>query len=521
MSRLSCLIIFAALCLTAPKALQTALPLSATFGLAAVVQADSQPGNFIDPSTDSPMPLWTTEKVVCAVILTLLFSALGTAYWRHACVLRLNRKLRHTLDQLELSRESLLQSEANSRSLAQEADRAREHTQTILESIQDGISIQDREFRVLYQNQRFIEMVGVHTGEYCYRAYKRKEAVCRECPLEATFLDSQPHASVMTINGKGGRLHIEVLCSPLRDEHGEVVAAVECVRDITARIKMEETLHEQTKLLEQEIMVRQCAQESLAAKQRELEEFNDLLANRVEEAVAELRNKDQMLIQQNRLAAMGEMINYIAHQWRQPLNNIGLIVQNIEASSECGELTVDELEREVGTVMQLIMHMSQTINDFSNFFRQDKEKETFFVNEVVNRSLELIVATLGKHHISVETSSEEPVTAFGYQNEYAQVLLNIIANARDVLAEKRAADGHITIRVASENGRTLVTIRDNGGGIAEDILPRIFDPYFTTKEPGKGTGIGLYMSKVIIEQNMGGRLTAANVEGGAEFRIEV
>lgn len=521
MSSLSCLIISAALCLAAPQARQAVLYPSGAFSLTAAVQAVSQPGNFIDSLTDSPIPFWTKEKVVCTVILTLLVSALGTAYWRHACVLRLNRKLRHTLDQLEMSRESLLQSEANSRNLAQEADRARRHTQSILESIQDGISIQDREFRVLYQNQRFIELVGAHTGEYCYRAYKRKEAVCSECPLEATFRDSLPHTSVMKINGRRGQFHIEVLCSPLRDEQGEVVAAIECVRDITARIKMEETLHEQTKLLEQEIMVRKCAQEALAVKQRELEEFNDQLANRVEEAVAELRNKDQMLIQQNRLAAMGEMINYIAHQWRQPLNNIGLIVQNIQASSECGDLTIDGMEREVGTVMQLIRHMSRTINDFSNFFHQDKEKESFVVDQVVNRSLELIVATLEKHHISVEISSEGPVTAFGYQNEYAQVLLNIIANARDVLAEKRAADGRIAISVASQNGRSLVTIRDNGGGIADEILPRIFDPYFTTKEPGKGTGIGLYMSKVIIEQNMGGRLTATNVEGGAEFRIEV
>jgi len=282
-----------------------------------------------------------------------------------------------------------------------------------------------------------------------------------------------------------------------------------------------EELHAQTKLLEQEVAERQRTQESLAAQQRQLEGLNEVLARGINEAVAELRHKDQMLIQQGRLAAMGEMINNIAHQWRQPLNNIGLIVQNLQLGYESGDMTAAEMNREVNNAMDVILHMSHTIDDFRNFFRQDREKSAFSVNSTVSRCLEFVAASLGSCHIRVEVSDEEQVMATGYQNEYAQVLLNILNNARDVLMERRIATPRIAVWVSSANGRSLVAISDNGGGIAEDILPRIFDPYFTTKEPGKGTGIGLYMSKVIVEQHMNGRLTARNAAEGAEFRIEV
>jgi len=282
-----------------------------------------------------------------------------------------------------------------------------------------------------------------------------------------------------------------------------------------------EALHKQTMLLEQEVVERQQAQEKLAVKQRQLEEMNEVLAGGINEAVTELRHKDQILIQQSRLAAMGEMINNIAHQWRQPLNNIGLIVQNLQLAYQSGDMTATEVNKEADKAMDVILHMSRTIDDFRNFFRQDKEKRTFEINTVVSRSLEFIAATLESCRIRVDVTNDGAVSAVGYQNEYAQVLLNIISNARDALVERMVASPRISIRITGENGRSLVTISDNGGGIAEDILPRIFDPYFTTKEPGKGTGIGLYMSKVIIEKNMDGRLTARNVEGGAEFRIEV
>lgn len=257
------------------------------------------------------------------------------------------------------------------------------------------------------------------------------------------------------------------------------------------------------------------------ATQVELEGLNRSLEERVEKAVSDLRRKDQMLIQQSRLAAMGEMINNIAHQWRQPLNNVGLIIQNLQLSFESGTISREEMESEISKAMALIMHMSRTIDDFRNFFREDKEKQTFSVNRAVNRALEFVSAALKSRGIQVEVESGPEVFVAGYPGEYAQVLLNIISNASEEFAGRSVTDPRIVIRITAENGRSAVYIRDNCGGIPVEIMPKIFDPYFTTREPDKGSGIGLYMSKVIIEQNMGGRLSACNVDGGAEFKIEV
>ena len=447
-----------------------------------------------------PRPFWTTQKITWLIVLTVLVTGLGMGGWHYMSLFRLNRKLKQTLTDLEKSHEDLIRSEEMSVNFSQVAKRERAHSREILESIHDGISIMDRNFKILYQNQRLIELLGSHMGEFCYQAYHNKDEVCPGCPLKATFRDALPHTTVTMFNTPDGQTYFEALASPLRDEQGRIFAAIESIRDITEHKHLEEALE---------------------LKQQQLEEINQSLEQRITMAVAELRQKDQMLIQQGRLASMGEMINNIAHQWRQPLNNIGLIVQNLQLTFEAGELNAEDLDKEISRAMDIIMHMSRTIDDFRNFFRHDKEIRSFIVNHVVSRSIEFISATLASSNIKVILTAGKDVTANGYQNEYAQVLLNILANAREALVERAVTEPVILINVTSENGCSVTTIRDNAGGIAEEILPRIFDPYFTTKEPGKGTGIGLYMSKVIIEQNMHGRLTARNVDNGAEFRIEV
>jgi signal transduction histidine kinase len=274
-------------------------------------------------------------------------------------------------------------------------------------------------------------------------------------------------------------------------------------------------------MLEEEVTERQQAQDELAVKQQQLEALNASLEKRIAETVADMRHKDQVMIQQGRLAAMGEMIHNIAHQWRQPLNNVGLIVQNLQLSLQDGSLSQEDIDKEIGAAMDHIVHMSRTIDDFRNFFSVDKEKHTFVVNNAVSHALEFIGATLANNNIKLDVHIDGVITASGFQNEYSQVLLNILSNARDVLLERKIASPVIQVEVTSENSRSIVSIRDNGGGIGAEILPRIFDPYFTTKEQGKGTGIGLYMSKAIIEQHMDGSLTACNVDGGAEFRVVV
>lgn len=260
----------------------------------------------------------------------------------------------------------------------------------------------------------------------------------------------------------------------------------------------------------------------LAKKQRQLEELNLNLEERIAEAVSDLRRKDQMLVQQGRQAAMGEMIGNIAHQWRQPLNSLGLIVQELRLTYGREDFNKDTLDASVKKAMALINHMSGTIEDFRNYFKPDQSKMRFSVKQAIDKTLALVESSLESLSISVELVEIDDVYINGYANEFSQVLLNILLNSRDAFQD-RSIDLRrvITIRLFADNQRSVLSIADNAGGIPEDIIDKIFDPYFTTKGPDKGTGIGLYMAKNIIEKNMGGRLTVSNTPDGAVFRIEV
>ena len=234
-----------------------------------------------------------------------------------------------------------------------------------------------------------------------------------------------------------------------------------------------------------------------------------------------LRRKEQMLIQQSRQAAMGEMIGNIAHQWRQPLNTLGLTIQQLMLFYDIGEFNREFLNEGVCRSMDIIQHMSQTIDDFRSYFKPDKEKIVFNVHEAVTKTISLMSASLQDKQITVDVDALTDPTVYGFPNEYAQVLLNILINARDALLERNTIRPRINITINQENRQSVVTINDNAGGIPEEILEKIFDPYFTTKGPQTGTGIGLFMSKAIIEKNMGGNLSVRNLNGGAEFRIEM
>jgi len=247
---------------------------------------------------------------------------------------------------------------------------------------------------------------------------------------------------------------------------------------------------------------------------------HDELERRVAERTAELREKDRMLMLQSRQAAMGEMIGNIAHQWRQPINSLGCIVQSLPLMYESGELNRNALESMSNKVMGIILHMSGTIDDFRNYFKPDKEKRRFFAYKAVARTVSFIEESFKSQGISILVRAEGHPLVHGYPNEYAQVLLNILINARDAFAERKTAAPKVVIIIGAEDGKAVVTIADNAGGIPEELIDKVFDPYFTTKGPDKGTGVGLFMSKGIIERNMGGSLTVRNSEQGAVFRIE-
>ncbi len=257
----------------------------------------------------------------------------------------------------------------------------------------------------------------------------------------------------------------------------------------------------------------------LKARQEEIEALNANLEERVEAELARNREKDVLLFQQARLASIGEMVGNIAHQWRQPLNALQLLLVNIKDAFEYDELTPEVMETSLSRGRHLVNRMSDTIDDFRHFFKPNKARETFAPADVVAGVISIVSGEFRHHSIEIDVRSIDGVLVDGFPGEYSQVLLNLLGNARDAIVENGVSPGRIEIALYREGDRAVAEINDNGGGISGDILPRIFEPYFSTKDEGKGTGIGLYMSKMIIEDHMHGRLEVRSCDGRTQFRI--
>lgn len=261
-------------------------------------------------------------------------------------------------------------------------------------------------------------------------------------------------------------------------------------------------------------------QETMASKES--------LQELVQEGIEKYQKQEAMLVHQSKLAALGEMIGAIAHQWRQPLSAIGGTLINIEESYEYGDLTKEYLRKQLDGAEKSLHFMSRTIDDFRNFFAPSKSKMEFSIQKAIQESITIVNAQMHDHEIEIRfTEREGAWTVFGFPGEFKQVMLNLFGNSKDAINQQvrsnkiKKGEGFIHIDLDQQDSAITITVKDNGGGIPQHILSRVFDPYFTTKEQGKGTGIGLYMSKMIIEDNMDGHLTVRNEEDGAVFSIVI
>lgn len=259
----------------------------------------------------------------------------------------------------------------------------------------------------------------------------------------------------------------------------------------------------------------------LTIQQQLLETLNANLEQRVAEEVEKNLEKDRFLIHQARFAAMGEMLNNIAHQWRQPLNNVGLLLQCGQLDYDDGQMDGAAFKLMVTKCMKMLQFMSQTIDDFQIFFKPMRERELFDPFSMLEKALSLVRGSFEKNGISIHLNNHGTAEILGFGNEFTQAILNILTNAGDVLTARGIVEPVIEIRCSHENSMNIIYIRDNGGGITPDVMDKIFDPYFTTKFMSQGTGLALYMTKMIIEKNMGGKITARNTAEGAEFVIEL
>ena len=250
----------------------------------------------------------------------------------------------------------------------------------------------------------------------------------------------------------------------------------------------------------------------------EFHKLNTRLKDKVSVEVQQRQKQEKMLLRQCRLASMGEMIDSIAHQWRQPLMNINAILMNMERSIETKENPKEYLEKKMDEVITLTTHMSQTIEDFRALLKADKQKVHFFIDKSIRHALALFEGPL--KDIDIQVSVEEKLTFHGYNNELIQVIIILLSNAIDILNSKHINPKYLYIDVTLDT-HLHISIEDNAGGIEEKYLDSIFDPYFTTKNATGGTGLGLYIAKIIIEQNMHGKLTVVNTKRGAKFTLSI
>lgn len=249
--------------------------------------------------------------------------------------------------------------------------------------------------------------------------------------------------------------------------------------------------------------------------------INDVIENlesRIKNEIDQRLAQEQILIQQSKLAAMGEMIGNIAHQWRQPLAQISAIHMNMKVTYDFNKFDEVYLNEKIKEANKLTSYMSQTINDFQKFFIPQKEKEIFSIEKACKDAYNIIDSSLKYHNIEINFNIKEDTNILGYKNEFSQVILNILSNAKDILIERKIENPKIDVEIKEGDNYSIIKISDNAGGIKEDVLDKIFDPYFTTRHKTQGTGIGLYMAKNIIERSMSGFINVKNINNGALFR---
>ena len=263
-------------------------------------------------------------------------------------------------------------------------------------------------------------------------------------------------------------------------------------------------------------------------KTKKLNELNKNLENMVEKKTKELIQKENILNHQSKMAAMGEMIENIAHQWRQPLSLISTAATGAKLKKDFDNLSDSEFYETMDIINNSAQHLSSTIDDFRNFFSNEKDISTFDINSPIEKVLYLLNSKFKNRDIIVIKNTQE-IKIVGLINEFIQVLLNIINNSLDAFEENNYEQKVIFITVYKEKNLLILKIKDNAGGIKEEIINRIFEPYFTTKHKSQGTGIGLYMSIEIIKKHMNGELSVVNKEyiynnikcKGAQFTIEL
>lgn len=369
---------------------------------------------------------------------------------------------------------------------------------SIFDQLKNGLVLVNERMEILVANRQFFELFSLDQWSNTAQGENIIELLCKTIP-DDVFLARLLGASKEAENRTNFELKlptgqmIEVTYQPVA-LHNDGIGQIWEFEDITMQKEIEYLLKDSND---------------------EVERLTLTLEEKIHEVVSKSRETDHVAMQQSRLAAMGEMIGNIGHQWRQPLNILSLYIQD---SYDYSELTKEYIDDAVRKCFLQIRHMSRTINDFRNFFHPLKEASAFSPLEQVETALAIVSSTIEEGSITVDICSGSERDVKGFPNEFSQVVINLLINCRDAFDSLDIREKNVTISIEDELDEVVIMISDNAGGFPTEIIEKVFEPYFTTK--AEGTGVGLYMSKMIIE-HMDGTILANNTNDGAAITIKL
>ncbi len=369
------------------------------------------------------------------------------------------------------------------------------HKGQVIEQIHEAVTITDLDGYIVSCNPAARQLLGYNKDEiigkhiktfYIEEEYTKVIKDVAKLPQKDSY-----RTKVRLIRKTKEFIYAELSLSLLRDESGNPIGGVGYARDISKQKEAED----------------------------EIKRLNDSLQEEVRHQLEQIREKDKLLLKQSRMAQMGEMLRMIAHQWRQPLAAISATSANIELKAKLDHLDNDIAIQKAQDISNFSQHLSKTIDDFRDFFKPNKKKTETSYCMLLKSVFEIIAISIKNKNIELMKELNCHDTFITYPNELKQVILNLIKNAEDILLENKIENPYIKISSYKEDDKYILEVSDNAGGVPEDVIDKIFDPYFSTKTKKDGTGLGLYMSKTIIEDHCGGELSVSNSKDGAVFKI--
>ena len=379
---------------------------------------------------------------------------------------------------------------------------------------------------VSYTNQKFIETSGyseeelIGSNHNLIRHPDMKDDSFSE--LWETITTGNVFSGNIKNKTKDGTVYyVDITILPLYDIDKNVKEYLSVANNVTELIQARNIAIQAEKSKDILLEKLKDSNKNLAIETAKVSDLNTNLEDRVHEEVEKNKIQYEHLVKQSRLAQMGEMISMIAHQWRQPLSAISATSMTISLKADLDKLDTETAKDLSGKISTYVQHLSSTIDDFRNFFKPNKEKSMSTYSELIENVLRIVDPSLNSFNIKIIQNQNCEAKFYAYPNEIKQVILNLIKNAEDMLVEKKIEEPCITITTYQEDDNLVLEIGDNGGGVPEELLAKIFDPYFSTKTNKDGTGIGLYMSKTIINEHCDGLLSVSNNAQGAIFKIQL